>query len=197
MRLARSLGPLLLCIGLIGNAGAQQEKNKARESYRRASQHYKLAEYREALEAFKEAYRHYEDPSFLFNIGQCHRMLNEKSEAVRIYRTYLAEVPNAPNRGSVWTMIRSLESAIKQDQQIKAVPPQEAMPPVEPSPQPAVTVTQTAPPAQPTPVYKRWWLWTIVGGVAAVGLGVGLGVGLTQSAHAPSPNPSDGMAFRF
>jgi tetratricopeptide (TPR) repeat protein len=29
-----------------------------------------------------------------------------------------------------------------------------------------------------TPVYKKWWLWTIVG-VAAVGLGVGLGVGLT------------------
>jgi hypothetical protein len=32
-------------------------------------------------------------------------------------------------------------------------------------------------------VYKKWWLWTIVGGaVVAVGLGVGLGVGLSSSA---------------
>jgi hypothetical protein len=30
-----------------------------------------------------------------------------------------------------------------------------------------------------TPLYRRWWLWTIVG-AAAVGLGVGLGVGLSQ-----------------
>jgi hypothetical protein len=35
-----------------------------------------------------------------------------------------------------------------------------------------------------TPVYKKWWLWTVVG-VAVVGVGVGLGVGLGTS-HAPS-----------
>jgi hypothetical protein len=35
-----------------------------------------------------------------------------------------------------------------------------------------------------TPVYKKWWLWTIVG-VAAVGAGVGLGVGLGMS-HSPN-----------
>jgi tetratricopeptide (TPR) repeat protein len=36
------------------------------------------------------------------------------------------------------------------------------------------------PEAPAAPLYKRWWLWTVVGGVAVVGvaLGVGLGVGL-------------------
>jgi hypothetical protein len=28
------------------------------------------------------------------------------------------------------------------------------------------------------PVYKRWWLWTIVGGGVLVITGIGLGVGL-------------------
>jgi hypothetical protein len=32
----------------------------------------------------------------------------------------------------------------------------------------------------PVPLYKKWWLWTVVGAVA-VGVGVGLGVGLTQT----------------
>jgi hypothetical protein len=30
------------------------------------------------------------------------------------------------------------------------------------------------------PVYRRWWLWTIVGVAVAAGVGVGLGVGLTR-----------------
>ncbi len=39
----------------------------------------------------------------------------------------------------------------------------------------------TAPPPPPTPWYRRWWVWTLIGGaVVATGLGVGLGVGLTQ-----------------
>ncbi len=39
-----------------------------------------------------------------------------------------------------------------------------------------------------TPVYKKWWLWTIVGVVVAGGA-VGLGVGLTQRQPAPTPTP--------
>jgi len=68
------------------------------------------------------------------------------------------------------------------------------------SPQPAPTtsttavttttaaVTSTAAPAS-KPVYKRWWFWTIIGGVAVVGLGVGLGVGLSQSSSGPTVFP--------
>jgi tetratricopeptide (TPR) repeat protein len=43
------------------------------------------------------------------------------------------------------------------------------------------------------PIYKRWWLWTAVGGAAVVvAVGVGLGVGLSQSGEAafqPSLQP--------
>jgi len=46
-------------------------------------------------------------------------------------------------------------------------------------------VSATAPPKK-TPVYKKWWLWTIVGAVA-VGAGVGLGVGLTTQTNRTYP----------
>ena len=45
---------------------------------------------------------------------------------------------------------------------------------------PATTLVTTAPAAPPEkqPVYKKWWLWTIVGAAAAgVAIGVGVGVG--------------------
>ncbi len=31
-----------------------------------------------------------------------------------------------------------------------------------------------------TPIYKKWWLWTIVGAVVVVGVGVGVGVALSS-----------------
>jgi tetratricopeptide (TPR) repeat protein len=55
-----------------------------------------------------------------------------------------------------------------------------------PSSSPALQLTQSSSaPKERTPVYKKWWLWTIVGGVVVVGVGVGLGIGLSGSS-APS-----------
>ena len=49
-------------------------------------------------------------------------------------------------------------------------------------------VTQPCPIPAQTPVYKKWWLWTIVGVVIAGGA-VGLGVGLTQRQTPMTPIP--------
>lgn len=50
------------------------------------------------------------------------------------------------------------------------------------------SLTATAPPKKDNqPIYKKWWLWTVVGvGVVGIGLGVGLGLGL--SGGPPSSN---------
>jgi tetratricopeptide (TPR) repeat protein len=49
---------------------------------------------------------------------------------------------------------------------------------------PAAPISVAARETRPrTPIYRRWWLWTTLVGVAAVvaiGVGVGVGVGLTQ-----------------
>lgn len=45
-------------------------------------------------------------------------------------------------------------------------------------------LTETAP--SDRPIYKKWWLWTAVGGVAVVALAVGLGAGLAPGPGAPA-----------
>jgi hypothetical protein len=64
---------------------------------------------------------------------------------------------------------------------------------------PDVATTQTAAPVaerQQKRLYKKWWLWTAVGGVAAVGLAAGLGVGLAPGPNAPA-TPSGLMTIRY
>jgi tetratricopeptide (TPR) repeat protein len=184
-------------------APTPSEKEQAKAAYGAGITHFNLNEYAEALTSFKEAYRHYPDPVFLFNIAQCHRLLGNKQEAVRSYRSYLRTDPNAANAAEVQQIIASLERALKEEQAAAHHPPQgplltspEGAPPpgeaspARPSEAPAATlaVERTSPVAasRDQPVYKKWWLWAAVGGVVAVGLGVGLGVGLTQGPSFPS-----------
>jgi hypothetical protein len=190
------------------------DKVKAREHYRIASQHYDLGEYKDALDGFKEAYRNYEDPVFLFNIAQCHRQLGNKLDAIRAYRTYLLKVPDATNREAVRDMVAKLDKQLADEAAAKREPPQgtltpgEAKPvektvpqtPVEPPPQvksdepppaPIPAPAETVEKPKETPVYKKWWLWTIVGGVVALGVGVGVGVALTT----PGPTPMEETNF--
>jgi len=73
-----------------------------------------------------------------------------------------------------------------------------AGPPLQPAvinaPQP-VAINARAP-KSPTPLYKRWWLWTAVGVVVVVGAGVGVGVGVSQSGRTPTAMTDLGT-FRF
>jgi hypothetical protein len=54
-----------------------------------------------------------------------------------------------------------------------------------------------------TPVYKKWWLWTIVGGVVVAAVVVGVAVGVaTQPGFNPSlpdtgPGVRSGLMVRF
>jgi tetratricopeptide (TPR) repeat protein len=187
------------------------DRAKARELYRRATQHYNLAEYQQALEAFKEGYRNFEDPIFLFNIGQCERQLDHKVEAVRFYRAYLRNKPDAPNRNEVNALITRLDSAIAEDQAARRMPPPSPAPGEGPLFTPPATGTTAPAPATSAPavatsagtndradkpLYKKWWLWAIVGGVAA-GAAVGLGVGLGTSKPSTPSTTTDLGNYRF
>jgi tetratricopeptide (TPR) repeat protein len=221
-----------LCLTATAHAAPEKapDKAKAREAFRIAIRHYNLDEFKEALESFKEAYRSFDDPSFLFNIGQCERQLGQKQEALHSYKAYLRESPSAPNRGEVARLINGLEAALRQEQSSRGMPPTGVMPdkgvapaeptppatsPSGPSPSPASPSSttpspsvETPPPAQPdngasltatseapktTPVYKRWWLWTVVGVVAA-GAAVGVAVAATRPAaiNYPSSTTTNG-----
>lgn len=153
---------------------AHADRAKAKTEYEEAVRRYDLNEFPAALEHFKQAYLEYEEPTFLYNIAQCHRQLGDKQQAVLFYRSYLRKVPDATNADEVRQLIANLEASIARDKASAA-----ATPTVAPSPTPATTNVQlTQPPPPKSPVYKKWWLWTAVGVVVAGGA-VGLGLGLS------------------
>lgn len=84
---------------------------QAKEHFKSGTRHYALAEYALALDDFKEAYRLRDDPAFLYNIAQCHRLLGNHDEAVRFYQTYLRQSPAAANRPDVEQLIAGEEKA--------------------------------------------------------------------------------------
>jgi tetratricopeptide (TPR) repeat protein len=184
-------------------------RDAARAAFHLGSQHYSLGEYKEALTAFKEAYRNYEDPSFLFNIAQCERQLDQRADAIRAYRMYLVNAPDAGNREEVRQLISRLEHELAEERATKAAPPPGVEPPsaqpqAEPRPAatqpfaPSETLTAAAPPQRDTPTYKKWWVWTIVGVAVAGGAAAGLAFGLTRGGNStPSATTSFGTTSPF
>jgi tetratricopeptide (TPR) repeat protein len=189
-------------------AGAGDDKVAAKEALREGMRQYEIGDFTSALAAFKRAYLNYEEPAFLYNIAQCERLLGQKSEALREYKMYLHKVPAASNRVEVQKIVADLQAALAVEKQAQEAPPQGPMEPRPeltraPSPAPVVLVAApplvVAPPLVEKPVYKKWWLWTVVGvAVAGAGVGVGLGLGLKASNHTTLPNigPSS-QAVRF
>jgi tetratricopeptide (TPR) repeat protein len=178
---------VILTLGaIVLPAHATDNKAVAKDAYLEGQRLFELGEYQKALDSFKRAYLAYDDPAFLFNLGQCYRMLGDKPEAVRSYKQFLRKVPDVGNRVAIEKIVSDLEAAIEQDRAARARPPEGVQAPNGES-GPATTVTQpsagttTAEAKQPErPLYKKWWLWTIVGGVVVAGAAVGLGVGLAN-----------------
>jgi tetratricopeptide (TPR) repeat protein len=154
----------------------------ARAHYEQAVAHYNLDEFAPALAEFREAYRIKPDPSFLFNIAQCHRKLGQNEAALDYYRKYLRNMPDAPNRADVERIVAELKA-----KGVPAAPPETApdatpvpdapvmapvvvapAPALEAPPPPATTsmiVTAPAPAPAHAPIYKSWWFWTGAGAV--------------------------------
>ena len=202
MKFARLLVAFALLVSF-GRTAAAEDRAHARAAFRAGSQHYNLGEFQQALDSFREAYRNYEDPSFLFNIAQCERQLGHKREAVREYRAYLNNSENADNRESVRQTITQLEREIAVEDQ-RAVAAAAAAQAAKPAPETAAvapkptveptaeTLTASAPPPERKPAYKKWWVWTIVGGVVAAGAATGLVFALRPSS--PSATTSLGTS---
>jgi tetratricopeptide (TPR) repeat protein len=185
----RLLLVLSLLLGTLAAAHATEEdRSAAKRLFLSGSKHFDLGEYEQALGDFKEAYRLHEDPTLLYNIAQCHRLLRHNEEALRAYKTFLARSPDSPVRPDVERRINELDEAISAQKSAPTTPAERK--PIEPAPAappPATTaatsptgLTATAPPRH-KPVYKQWWLWTAVGAAVLVGVGVGVGVGLANS----------------
>ncbi len=190
------IGVILVTLATAFSAAAE-DKEAARKAFSEGSRYYNLSQYSDALEAFKRAYWNFEDPSFLYNIAQCHRALQHKQEAITFYRNYLRNAPGTPKRAEVERLIADLEEAQRQDKAVATAPPEgtiAATPPPTASSPPTATpapalVATSAPPQAEKPLYKRAWLWGVVAGAAVVVAGVAIGVGIgTSSTKDPTPS---------
>src|SRR5277367_5883450 len=105
----------LLFVALTPPAFADS-KGAAKAAFHDGTRQYEIGDFAAALAAFKRAYLAYEDPAFLFNIAQCHRMLGEKPEALRQYRMYLRKFPQSANSAEVQRIIADLQVAVDAEQ---------------------------------------------------------------------------------
>ena len=200
---AVTLTVVLLASSGVGRAADPKAEN-ARAHFQQGDTYFKLEKYPNALQEFEQAYLAKQDPSFLYNIAQCHRLMGNRVEAIRFYKRYLGDAPTAANRPVAEKHIRDLESALGAEEltgaHVAPAPtspgqgadvPRSGMPPARPatSPAPAPALALNAPPpasdamltspppasqSDDRPIYTKWWFWTGVGGVVVTGLLVAL-----------------------
>ncbi len=127
---------------------------EARRRFEEGTKAFNLGEFDRAVKEYKGAYNAKPDPVFLYNIAQAYRLANDLPQALFFYRSFLRNLPNAPNRKDIEERIRQLETQIAQQKVITTSPPTSTvapgtLPPAA-SPPPARTPEPTPTPT-PTP----------------------------------------------
>src|ERR1700761_5756370 len=95
---------------------ARADVAAAREHFRKGKVLFDLQRYLEAAKEYEAAYEAKDDPALLFNIGQAYRLGGETQKALGAYRSYLRNLPNAPNQTEVHTRIDELQQQLAAQQ---------------------------------------------------------------------------------
>ena len=148
----------------------------------KAREDFAAGRYQQALDVFAKLYAETLHPTYLRNIGRCYQNMGDADHAIVTFRDYLRkhEAITPEQRAEVEGFIAEMEALKKQRSGAPASPPRSEITPLPAAPEPKgggapeALVTQPAHPTEASsPVYTRWWFWTIVG-AAAVGAGLGI-----------------------
>lgn len=167
----RGLVAVLLLLGLGAPAWAESPaEREARQRYARAQKLADGGHWAEALDEYQRSYELSRYPALLYRIALCQDQLGRAADAVKSYKQFLVEEPSSDRRAGAEARIAALERET-------GAPP--LAPPTENANVNAnASVNANARPR--TPAYQNWWVWTIVGVVAAgAAVGIGVGVALT------------------
>jgi hypothetical protein len=111
----------------IGEAPAAE----AKRHYEEGTKAFNLGEFSRAIAEFKAAYNAKPDPLLLYNIAQSYRLAGDPAQALFFYRSFLRNMPDAPNRKEIEGRIRTLEKQVdKQDTERRREPHATAPSPV-------------------------------------------------------------------
>lgn len=180
-------------------ADAQSRKQRlvqAKKHYKRGKAAFELGQFQKALQSYEEAYRIAALPGLLFNIGQCYRNIGELEKASFSFKLYLRKLPNARNRVAVERLLAELDQQMAAEQarlrREKEARDQQERERLERERQDREAELQRrirerrpAPRAVSTPIYKKWWFWTLIG-VAAGGAAAGIYFGTQGGSDLPS-----------
>jgi tetratricopeptide (TPR) repeat protein len=189
---------LMVLLAQAASAQAQPvtPEESARAHHEQGRLQFSLGRYETAISEFRKAYELRADPSFLFDIAEAYRSLGAPDRAVFFYRRYLTTHPNPPNRPEVEAQIALIEPTI---------PPGRAVGPtalrLSPRAQPLgrtvnPLVVDRGPADTGRGLIGKWWFWTAVGTLAAVGATIAI-VTFGQSNEEKVPSSDLGHAKLF
>ncbi len=172
-----------------GAAGTQDkdpclQDPKCRELYDGARRLSQVEQYEAALVMYQSAYSLKPRPWLLVNIGRMQQKLDRTEQAIATFKRFLAD-PAADTDAAFLNKAHEYLEAAERELAAR----QAKVAPLSQSP-----VVTALPPPQRSPVYKRWWLWTVVSG-AVVLTAIGIGVGVSLAAQPQVGVPPGVSAF--
>lgn len=129
----RMLFLLLACL-LLARPALAQTPDPLEQRFEEAERYYKLQQYDKALEIYSELYLKTGSPEFLYNIGQCYRLLGRYDEALRSYRNFIRDLPDSPMRGKAEELIQETEAAKQTAASTQSSGPEPKKFPIAPTP---------------------------------------------------------------
>jgi len=108
---AIAIALLLPAAAAAGPAEAGQTA-AAKARFKKGTELYKQARYREAIAEFEAAYKARPHGVLHYNIAQCHEKLGDIPAALRSYHEYLREVPKADDKDVVLKAMGNLEARL-------------------------------------------------------------------------------------
>lgn len=196
----KSIAAALIVAGLVCSSWAHADPaSDARTHYQSATTHFAVGDFAKAADEYQAAYMLKPDPALLYNAAQAYRLAGNQEKALILYKNYVQLYASESNVDEVRAQIAKLKDAIAASDKAKTSPPTgtkepsqttnagapaTASPAAATSPTAATTPTSEAATEthERTPLYKKWWLWTIVGGAVVVA-GVVTGVVLATSSN--------------
>jgi tetratricopeptide (TPR) repeat protein len=147
---------LCALLPVAARAQTEAERKQAKEHYEKATRFYDVGKYGEAIAEYEQSYLLIGDAALLFNIGQAYRLWERPEDAIRAYKNYLRQRPDASNRADVERKIADLEKVVEErrhggQQPPETVPPAAAPPYSPPTSYPMPPATGTAYPPAPGP----------------------------------------------
>lgn len=108
---------LLALVGIgsfssVAHADEAEAKARAQALFERGITAYKEARYKDAIDSFLDAHREYPSPTLSFNAARAYEKMGDNAGALRFYREYLRQTPDATDKARVNERVADLEKKL-------------------------------------------------------------------------------------